>query len=709
MDEQLIQQLTAALNSNTNVMVQLDTYFRNQNQDPKSPTPTYPTGSYSSSNLNTASNLLGTVFTNTSGQISEFSEKFTDALASIMPGFGGFTAGSKQAADAGLRLTEASADAALALRQFGYDTEGRILQAENQASALNLSLDQFVRFIAENSSQLALLGGSVSDGVTELINLKNQFRSPEFEDFYNRMRLSGRTLSDLNEDLATFAAFNRMGQLQDDQARRDYFRDLVELREAMVGLSDITGVSADEQERGSKQFLQSAEFLQARLKFGESDPVVQLAARLGAMGHDTLAKAMVTGFFDPNDPATAMYTSMMPEATRTAMNAGAMMRAGRGSEVDVGSTLRQFTLAIEREGENLVNQFGGVAHIVKPFDGAMTELMGSVQFQNTILSNSDDINTAFNGIGDLGVASNSAAMQVIGMKDNFADMSSTARQVFAGIENTQVMEDILNVMGDAAEFTNRLGTIGASIAAGDVNVAQNQVDLALKQLAQDPEANKNEIAALKLQQENLDVLRKVSAGTIGSSEAQSILTKNLEALGVSAEEIKKMNINDLKATTLNVNIESIAGNRANLAVFNNDVSSVDITDVPGFEPNTNVIDQIFTGINDIKNRLVNQTQGEEITAAQQRNRRRFSKKTDEQEDLPRDSLGKEFIDSLKQTLDSAVQPVTERLEKLIQATENGADKQANATRYSSQLMADRALIAGHGQRIASMRGDVTRR
>ena len=706
MDEQLIQQLTEALNKNTVVMQQLDTYFRNQNQDPKSPTPTYPTGSYSSINLTNASNLLGTVFTNTSGQITQYSEKFTDALAGVIPGFGGFTAGAEEAADAGLRLMEASTDAALALRQYGYNTEGQILQAERQAAALNYSLDEFVRFIAQESTTLALFGKSVSDGVDQLIMFKNDLRSPELQDLYNRLRIAGVSLTDLNEDLATFAAFNRMGQLQDDQARRDYFRDLVELREAMVGLADITGVSADEQERGSKQFLQSAEFLQARLKFGESDPVVQLAARLGAMGHDTLAKAMVTGFFDPNDPATAMYTSLMPEATRTAMNAGAMMRAGRGSEVDVGATLRQFTLAVEREGENLVNQFGGVAHIVKPFNGAMSDLMGNIQFQNTILSNSNDINKAFDGIGNLGVSADSAAMQMIGMKDNFADMTAGVRQTFAGIENTQVMEDILNVMSDAAEFTGRIGTIGAAIASGDVNVAQNQVDLALKQLGQDPEGNKNQIAALKLQQENLDVLRQMSAGTIASSEAQDILKANLEKLGISAEEIQKMNINDLKATTLNVNIESIAGNRADLSVFNNDL--VDLTNVPGYDPDPDLIDRLIQGINLQLERLVNRTQGEGITAAQEQNKRRFRMKKNEQEDLPRDSLGKEFIDKLQETFDSAVQPVIERLESLIKATENGADIQANATRYSSQLMADRALSAGHGQRIASLRGDVTR-
>lgn len=693
MDEALVQQLITTLNNQNIALQNIDNYFRNQDRQSDSPAPRYPTGSYSSTNITNASNLLGTVFTNTSGQITQYSEKFTDALAGIMPGLGGFTAGSKAAADAGLRLTEASADAALALRQYGYNTEGQILQAEKQAAALNLSLDEFVRFIAQNSTTLALFDGSVSDGVSELINLKNELRSPELEEYYNRLRISGLTLSDLNDEIATFAAFNRMGQLQDDQARRKYFADLVNLREAMVGLADITGISADEQKAGAEKFLQSAEFLQARIRYGENDPVVQLASQLGAMGHDTLAKAMVTGMFDPNDPATGMYLSQMPGLTKTAMDAGAMMRAGRGSEVDVGETLRKMTLDIEREGEALVNRFGSVAHIAKPFEGALTSMMGNIGFQNTVLSDTGQINKAYDQVGQLGVSAESAAMQIIGMKDNFADVSQTARMGFAGIENTEIFNNVLDVMGNVAAGTDRLAGIGAALASGDVTVAQSKIDLAIKELlAQDPEGNKNEIATLKLQQENLDVLRQMDAGTISTETAINTLQENLSALGLDAEEISKMNLSDLKATTLNVNIESIAGSSANLAdafsPFQGDTSSIGGV----YDEQLDFIDRFLSNVNNLLFRR-NQTPSEDVNAAQNETRRRVKmQRNREREELSSMMDRIEFepsTDTLTQLLDSQ-NTTNSKLDNLAQAITDGSNRQADATRGAAQTVASEA-------------------
>lgn len=690
MDEQLIKQLINTLDAQNNTLRNIDNYFRDQDRQSDSPTPRYPTGSYSSTNLTNASNLLGTVFTNTSGQITQYSEKFTDALAGVMPGLGGFTAGSKAAADAGLRLTEASADAALALRQYGYNTEGQILQAEKQAAALNLSLDEFVRFIAQNSTTLALFDGSVSDGVTELINLKNELRSPELEEYYNRLRISGLTLSDLNEEIATFAAFNRMGQLQDDQARRKYFADLVALREAMVGLADITGISADEQQAGAQKFLQSAEFLQARIRYGENDPVIKIASQLGAMGHDTLAKAMVTGMFDPNDPATGMYLTQMPGLTKTAMDAGAMMRAGRGSEVDLAETLKTMTLQIEREGEALVNRFGSVAHIAKPFEGALNSMMGNMAFQNTVLSDPSQIVEAYDRVGQLGVSAESAAMQIIGMKDNFADVSQTIRMGFAGIENTEIFDNILNVMGDAAAATDRLTGIGAAIASGDVTVALSETDLAIKELlAQDPTGNADTIETLKLQQENLSVLQQVSAGTISTETAIKTLQGNLSELGLDEKEISEMNLSSLKATTLNVNIEAIAGSSANLAdVFRNPTEE-DTPSIGGgaYNRQPDFFDQFV-------NFLFRRNQTEEVNAAQNETRRRVAmQRNREKQDLITSMFDSAQIqpstDTLTQLLDSQ-NTTNSKLDNLVQAITDGSIRQADATRGAAQTVASEA-------------------
>jgi len=725
-DQELLQvlgTLTTALDKQSVVLQNIDNFMRNESNE-SSPTTGYNYSARNYSNLGNATGLLGTIFTNTGGQITQYSEKFTSAIAGIMPSIGGLTAGSKQAADAGIRLTEASSAAAIALRQYGYDTEGLLLQAERQAAAFNLPLDQFVNFISQNANKFALLDGNVSDGIAAIANMKNELQTPEFKEFYDRLRRSGLSIEEINEELLDFAAFNRIDQLQDKQSRRAYYTDLVALREAMVSLADITGMSADEQQRGAEEFLKSAEFLSARLQYGEDDPVVQLAASLGAMGHDTLAKAMVTGYFDPNDPATAMYTSLMPQVTKLAMEAGAMMRAGRGDDINIAEFQEQMALALNREGANLVKQYGAVAGVGNLFDGGLTQLMGKQGFQNMILAQPEDIVKAFE---QAGAGDKTALDQILGIEDTLAGFTQDVRQAFTGIENQEVFGNILNLMENAAGGVSIAGDIAQALASRDTIEAESKLQYLIDTLKQQgEEQNKAEIDRLNEQLGAVKIINQMSQGYMSQDEGKKQLSSYLEGLGYNAAAIEDTGIEKLKAAVLNINLEKIQGLPAG-AIFDTafltsaeTANAADGVIDPGY-------DQDLFDI--IKNRLTRKSNGENTSEVRESNtkRRRASELTQaqgdaaqnaqEQNNALRNEISASYKELLKalsefgileEFLGSKFEALVQAIRDLSVTYEKGADKQANATYSGALHMAEQAATATLGERVNATVGPIHR-
>lgn len=693
MDEELARSILNAINAQNQTLSNIDFYFRNQTND-GSPGPQLPP-SYSGPAFNAegVTGFFGKTLTNVTGDLSVYTDEIIDVMERVIPGFAGLDKGSAEAARAFVDFVQSNAETRNYLAKFGLDTEGELLRTYDIALGLNLSLSELGVLVSRSSQQLVKLGGSVEGGAAALTDLQKMLRDdPSLAGFYEYLRNTEGSMQEINEYFLEYLSTQRFIGLQDDEERRKRLKDGVEYRANLQALSEATGIAVDDLGQASG----SAASIAAQLQYGSTE-VMALAGFAGSQGLTALQTLLETGRFDPNDPQTKFLAAFMPEATRMASQFNAIMKQGG----DITQEQQQaFFTAVQSGLRDMTRQYGDVAKIAG-LDGMVSAIEGAGQFilgadvDQAFAEQNAELQQFRDGVGQ---AAGSAAA-LAGAQDNLIDSTRDIRYVTAGAADA-FQTSFLTIAREGSELVGLTAAALAGLRDADVQRKMAETAAALEAVATEIEKAEKQgldTSALKKEQEQYKKLDNLFQDTLayrrGELTAAEVKEQNPEyTANLTTEQVS----DSLAKRILDINISQIAGR---------DVSAEDFApfgynfpedrDPSAREP-TGVIEEVIRRI-----RGTNSAQQSAVRRLKQPDPVISTK--DEQTAKAEEALIT-ILPQLKETLEQGNVQTAE----LKNATITSGEKQANATRYGSQLMADRSLTAGFGQRIAQTRGDVTR-
>lgn len=698
MDEELARSILNAINAQNQTLSNIDFYFRNQTND-GSPGPQRPP-SYSGPAFNAegVTGFFGKTLTNVTGDLSVYTDEIINVMERVIPGFAGLDKGSAEAAKAFVDFVQSNAETRNYLAKFGLDTEGELLRTYDIALGLNLSLSELGVLVSQSSQKLARLGGSVEGGTAALTNLQTMLRDdPSLEGYYEYLRNTGMTMQQVNEFFLDYLSTQRFIGLQDDEERRKRLQDGVEFRANLQALSEATGIAVDDFGQASG----SAASIAAQLQYGSTE-VMALAGFAGSQGLTALQTLLETGRFDPNDPQTKFLAAFMPEATRMASQFNAIMKQGG----DITQEQQQaFLTAVQSGLRDMTRQYGDVAKIAG-LDGMVSAIEGAGQF---ILGG--DVDQAFaeqnaelqqfrDGVGQ---AAGSAAV-LAGAQDNLIDSTRNVRYSVAGAADA-FQSSFLAIAQEGSEL---VGTIAAGLAGmrdADVQRKMAETAAALEAVATEIEKAEKQgldTTALKKEQEQYKKLDNLFQDTLayrrGELTAADVKARNDElTANLSTEQVS----DSLAQRILDINISEIGGRKVSAEDFAPFGYNFPEDRDPSVPAPTGLMDR-FGGGDGVfwKKDTLNSNQQSAV--------RRLSQPDPVSPKDEQTAKAEEALITILPQLVETLEQGNMQTAELKNATITSGEKQANATRYSSQLMADRSLTAGFGQRIASTRGDVTR-
>ena len=274
-------------------------------------------------------NVFGDTLKRANTTTDIFKDKLSSLASIIGTGVSGVFSGMMAAGGLLIDFFKSSLDAWRSTSSVGASFNNSMIELQKTAAAANMPLADFVKLIGENSSSLAILGGTVTQGAHRFGELTTELNKTGITDQFLAMGLS---ISDINSGMVTYMdGMSRSGQLskmsnsQIVQGSKDYL-------EQMDLLSKATGMSRKEIEDQAKKAnvdpiinAMRAAIDPASKEFGNSSANMALMTKMGGQQLQDSLKSLAAGVPDEfgkmllssgvsMDKATDMFTgAMKPE------------------------------------------------------------------------------------------------------------------------------------------------------------------------------------------------------------------------------------------------------------------------------------------------------------------------------------------------------------------------------------------------------------
>ena len=272
-------------------------------------------------------NVFGDTLKRANTTTDIFKDKLSSLSSIIGTGVSGVFSGMMAAGGLLIDFFKSSLDAWRSTSSVGASFNNSMIELQKTAAAANMPLADFVKLIGENSSSLAILGGTVTQGAHRFGELTTELNKTGITDQFLAMGLS---ISDINSGMVTYMdGMSRSGQLskmsnsQIVQGSKDYL-------EQMDLLSKATGMSRKEIEDQAKKAnvdpiinAMRAAIDPASKEFGNSTANMALMTKLGGQEFQDALKEVAAGVPKSElagklaqmgvsmDKATSMFTGAM--------------------------------------------------------------------------------------------------------------------------------------------------------------------------------------------------------------------------------------------------------------------------------------------------------------------------------------------------------------------------------------------------------------
>ena len=655
---------------------------------------------------------FGDTLNNSSGDVSKaFRDLQNNASLNVGVGKELFNALGKMSSGM-VNFTAESFEAQQALKKFGVDLGGDILEFQSIAAALNMDVRDTQRFIADNATLFARMGPSVTEAVQQFRTFRSMMDDTNVED---ALRSLGLQFQDLNEYTANYLAMRGIQDLSDQAEMRRRMTDMVLFRQAIQDFADLTGQSAEEVDADARAMFESEAGLRLRMRYGDAT-ATEVATMVSAMGLDAIKGFALEDNFAV---AAAMDNDSAVLATAQELNrvANTMKQMGLTfEEAKSMGLLTNLAKVMTRETQQYAN-FAG-APMTSPGQ-AMGRIMGNTAFQN-IVTNPDaieaidrtsaetaelkeglataqsttDFQAAMKGVAeDLAGGADSAVQKFLTLENSIAEISSSLRNKVAALEDDfeQGFNDALGLISNEAfKFSQVVST----------NLEPD-------------ETVKQENEQQRIENEINRLTQRLEAGTITEDEKKLL------------QELKEAVVNTGKPNTdsVNVNVIKFLGSEK----LPDTAEGLGGVVSPGAEQTVNDLfgpaEQLLRQFWPWPNRQQNTIPTNDLEPVE-RKRGSFRRKEQEvQNEVVSRQTAKEnetndYLKSLGYSVDTlgdTFEGIMPKLETMIQAMrdlsvtyEKGADKQANATFSGALHMAEQAATATLGERVNATVGPIHR-
>lgn len=371
---------------------------------------------------------------NTKSTLEKFEDTLTDITKSAVSGiFTGIVATGTALLDFFKNGFTAFQETNKVGASFNYD----LLELRRAAVAAAMPLDEFTKFITENSRSLAALGGTVTDGAKTFSQLREQFTDPS-----SSLYELGFTGSELNkilaEELKTQTALGKAREIDGNK----FSKELTDYAKDLTKLSKVTGISTETLQAGATAQAADGRMIGLSSKLAGKE-LKNFQAGLALMNStldpkvfDTL-KNMMSGVIDPADKFGAMLTLAAPGIME-------FQQAIAGGNLTIEQQLQGYERQVAQIG-NFLGRFSKQQIARIPELKAMEEYLASIK--------------KFTGANGRANLENEKAMKgIISLFSKFSEIINRVMNLFTkAFINSKTMERIQEAFNRLSAFIDKKG------------------------------------------------------------------------------------------------------------------------------------------------------------------------------------------------------------------------------------------------------------
>jgi hypothetical protein len=403
--------------------------------------------------LNSAATSLNKGF----NAISSVAEKLTDnqgkasdffATFAGMGGVIGLVAGGFQKVAA---FQEANLEMYQNLSQSGINFGGSLTDMRLAASKMGLSMEEFGRFMKENSQAFANMGSNANEGAQSFKNLSIQMYNSNTG---RELRALGLTTAEVNSSMANYISMTGGRTRKEMQNSDQLIAETQEYVEHLQVLSDITGKNRKEEEEKLKQMSMQAAWENYIAKLRITDPE---AAKKATAGLQEALTRGGKGAAETFQQQSMGFAGGMTESSRKFMgisqNAAAGVSGLVAASKDSSKSLKDMSLEGSKISYGLKKDAEAYGDT-----GAAISLMGKngEEFNNQLKASTLAINQGMETEEDFRKQAADGYKELDKRKKSEADQAARNKEAFQKL-GQQILEAVIPLFNRLAPYLLKMG------------------------------------------------------------------------------------------------------------------------------------------------------------------------------------------------------------------------------------------------------------
>jgi len=340
------------------------------------------------------------------------------------------------------------------LTQTGVNFGGSLTEVRHSMDAMYLTMDQFNRVIADNSTTFARLGGTVDQGAKAFVKMSSDLNNSEAGDYLKSL---GYSAEEVSQGLAKTLSISGTSSRMDLEGRKQLLKSTVDYMEELDKLTKFTGASRKQVEEEDKKASLNAAYQRKLQSVGVNE-----AQKIEAM-RSAMALTGVKGFAD-----LVMSSFLgLPPATKEAEQAMGLFGGATSAINDTvnvlqnsNSTMQDLNTGFAKIGIETQQGSKSFGDGVLMFGGEIKGVANSaVLFANLLTSKGitglDDFNSAMQQTGDAqGKQAKSEATEQVEMQKKLFQARAQLNEAISKLANETMpyIKKVLDLFTDAVKF-----------------------------------------------------------------------------------------------------------------------------------------------------------------------------------------------------------------------------------------------------------------
>ena len=316
-----------------------------------------------------------------------------------------------------------------AMSDSGANFSGSLSEMRLAAANTYMTLGEFTNIVKTNSTTLAKLGTSVTDGTRTFVNMSNGLISSGTGD---KLMALGYSAEEINNGLLTFVGTTGRAANGQKASTEELTAATASYLTELDAISQFTGVSRKKMEDDQKKASEQAAFQRKLASMAPADAAkvkaaYDAASASGIKGATDLVMSTALGL-PPMTEAARTLSGVLPDAAQGIVNMTNTAMDHNSTMADVGDGMTGFMLGAKRNAEEL----GQTGDALTMMGGVKGEVVNSgIAVQN--LMNAKGIQTAEDGQKAFAEIRRNQDAQAKGSAANAAETEKSVKALGASI------------------------------------------------------------------------------------------------------------------------------------------------------------------------------------------------------------------------------------------------------------------------------------